>query len=339
MPLCETSIITSCQVRDSAQVIAELASYGIHHADLYCSDERNICQWYVGRRDRSAARAAARIADSLDGIDCKVTGAATYVTGLSSPAREARERAVGELAYLIDIFSILHEWDIAYPCIEIVGGAAFQVEVEALGPGEPRLAQLWVDRRPGTAERRLEALRKSLVRLARYIGERDVVLALEVEPGEGYLLHDLDNGVGRLVRLLKEGGGADHIFEQVTLNLDIGHMLLLEEIRERQELMDVLRELQGEGLRISHAHMSDHSRSHFVDLAPVTYHSLDAFEDWVGFFVDCCRDNERAKAFSFPGVLAVEMEACGSIHRAVYAYRLTEHLVEQELRRRGLPVA
>jgi sugar phosphate isomerase/epimerase len=163
----------------------------------------------------------------------------------------------------------------------------------------------------------------------------DIRLAAEIEPGFSYILNSVKSVQCFLDELKKA-----KIDEVVGLNLDIGHLLILNQMSGCTMNLDVAR---GWGAHIFHAHVSDNAGFHFSDLVPGTYHllldregaldeddsedelpesaELPVFEEWVRLCYDlaqrgCLRGAARGRGprqqagRSFSGYIAVEMEGC-----------------------------
>jgi class 3 adenylate cyclase len=148
------------------------------------------------------------------------------------------------------------------------------------------------------------------------------VLAMEVEPGESFLIKDLA-AYSDLRHELK-GIGAAETERKTLLNIDVAHLKLIEHnSRGGDKPLEVIRRDLRE--RVAHMHLSDHARTHASDLAPGAYHFFSDYEDWL----ELARDLRNARERTYSGVIAIELEACNDIHEATRAIGRVSRWLDQ----------
>jgi class 3 adenylate cyclase len=268
---------------------------------------------------RIAVRLRALLASAYNGALVgrrpRIAALATFFARISSLDDEKREDAVNAIKNALRLAS-----ELGCHCVEIVGGTS----VPMLGSTSSRESARNKTPEEYRAER-MNALVDSLCDLADFWqrelnadGGHAPLLALELEPGPGFLLNSIDayREVKTALQTRQRQGvsGAAAALECVGLNLDVAHAFLLgldaEEI-EKEFLHDIV-----------HMHLSDHAGHagrggvHAADLPPRTFHVYKGeFEPWIAL-----AKNLTAKSARFSKVIAIELEAC--MDRAVVATAL-----------------
>jgi sugar phosphate isomerase/epimerase len=286
---------------------------------------------YVRREMREAAKIIHReFGVSVTPGLFKVPAIATYFPEISSFIPDVAKKAGHALVGAVRLASQLKARTVEF----VLGRCAERCREPPIGMEETNLLCEYVFEED--AQQRIPAvvdvLREVVVPEAKARGIR---LAAEIEPGYSYILNSSENVQGFLAALKKAG-----IDDVVGLNLDIGHLLILNQMPGCNMSPDVA---CGWVNHIFHAHVSDNAGFHFSDLVPGTYHllldqegdpdeddsedelpvsdELPVFEKWVRLCYDLgqegrlhgsARDRsprERAGR-SFSGYIAVEMEGC-----------------------------
>ena len=297
--------------------ILELAEHGITNIDLYCfcaSDIPDVAphevppgEWLSYLQHLDTRYAADRIhafceeARTRGSGPIDICGIASFFPDISLPdacpgGSYARGNTVKILKGLLDLARQLRERH-HYSCktFELVAGHTIVKPPAWSQPKTLRLMSL----DPKACR---EALAKSLADLTDHAhgmfqdGKKAPWLVFELEPGLGKLLRDGPTLKDILPVLRK--------FPNVGINLDIGHMLIIDNI--------TIDDVFGTGAAdlLGHAHVSDHARrSHFADLPVKSFHGADTYKPWLRALVD----HDRKRAGCFQGTISVEMEACGEI--------------------------
>ena len=163
--------------------------------------------------------------------------------------------------------------------------------------------------------------------------DRKPFLCMEIEPGEAYLIRDVESYRALRQHLdkieeedIKHGHEPVKASDHVLLNVDVAHMMLASGGAEKQ-----LADIEGlnkagqfdddnkrQNLRewIGHFHLSDHARSHAADLRPGVYHSFEEYKPWLQLALDLHND---PLALRFSATIAIELEACHDPHEAARA--------------------
>jgi len=173
-------------------------------------------------------------------------------------------------------------------CIEIVAGGRGHAV-----PGGP-LRYVPVLRRAALIQA-LEYMDSALVDPR---GERPVYLAIEIEPGQGYLA----SGPAEVARILRnvEDRMADRVPPRtaplVGVNLDFGHL-------ECMRLSPA--DMQSLAPRIIHCHASDHVFGHAVDLPLGSVVEPSRVRSWLDFYLAACRQLSEIPS---TGMVSCELE-------------------------------
>lgn len=369
MRLPEVSLITSWHIpshrearekRDLAalkqgleQQIAQHDLYFLNHADIPCY-ARWLCEEPTGAGSPAlacgedqgspldfcaalraedvgiiAAALTAYLAENfkgrLVGPRPRFTALATYWPLISLPnsspeADKLRQSSVKALTN-----SLLLASRLGCHHVEIVGGSALP----------ENLHQSAQDAREAREER-LQVLCQSLEEVYQELapllnGSRVPAVCLEIEPGEVYLVNNVQR-FAELREALRRRGfpRLDH----VLLNLDLAHMMLTEaEDGKTGSEVQLERAMRSDVLPwIGHMHMSDHARTHAADLCPGTYHFYFHYKPWLDLALKLCQQSETR----FSGVIAVELEACGDIFEVVRAVGKTRRWVAHSAKQMSL---
>jgi class 3 adenylate cyclase len=315
------SVITSCSIRNSQEVIARLCERGEGCLDLYVfqDDDPELLQGacegpapqtvteLVRRMDPVRAAAIVRqwLPDDVR-IHCQVPyspfrALATNFADISSPD-EARRRSIRDVLFKCAQLAAA----LGATCVEIVGGPSFR--------SKPSGEDIEIYAGTDIVQERLDQLKKTLRELDDSLDKANlpVGIALELEPGPAYLL----NSIKRIQDVVL--GNGNKYLKHIGINVDIGHLLLLSEQPERQSPDNVpLSVLRSPDMmkRIMHFHISDHSLSHFCDLELASFHPPDKFIPWIELYLDTA-SSPICNPF-FTNTIAIEMEASQSIDQAL----------------------
>ena len=250
---------------------------------------------------------------------------ATYFPNMSLPPIEEnplakRHQAVRAVQKSLDLASLL-----GVHCVEVVGGAGIPSR-SYRGKYDP--SEYRVLRRSMLAKSLCEACLPLAQAHERQSGRHMPYLAVELEPGEAYLLNSLHE-YKLLLEAIKFHLGEkenrdkysqdarDIALQAVKLNIDVAHAFLLDLTPE------MLRQNEMEN-HVAHMHLSDHAGhkeaggAHTSDLPPSTFHHFTDYEPWLQFAIKKTR--ERG---TFSGVIAMEMEACDDLDSVLNAIHVT----------------
>ncbi len=333
---CRVSVISSSRVGPTTDSLRWLADWGVRYIDLYAfqDDDKDDLKDMCARRPQTVTDlcrhmrvddVAARLVESLPPAmqsrvgtaDSPFRALASSFPEVSDPQKDVRKRAceaVLNCARLAD--------RLGAACVEVVGGPSVKFRVDGRrGSRRPADSSGIILGRPprrpqpiagkSVVTERRECLAASLGSISAEIAKEglNVVVALEVEPGPAYLVPTPEVALAVLAMVDAESPATA---SRVGLNLDIGHMLLLEDRGLRPS--DAFKSPDALN-RVFHAHISDHSLAHFADLAVPTFHTRSAYDPWLRLYRDLAAQPEQYPMCS--GAVAVEMEAAMRPEEAV----------------------
>ena len=141
----------------------------------------------------------------------------------------------------------------------------------------------------------------------------EFVIALELEPGETYVL----NGMKVINQLFEdiETNNRPKLGSHIGLNLDIAHMRIAGVDAE---------ELQRHSERIVHAHIADHPGMHTRDQPVGTWTPIHVDDEGFYPYLRLMSQRDKESAFPSSNAFALELEGCGRmswIHRSLNAMR------------------
>lgn len=226
----------------------------------------------------------------------RIRGIATFFPDISHPVNDERYRDA--VKAVKNACELAH--NLGASVVEIVGGAGVP-EIDSADVG------------PNYVDRRRAAFVNALCDIYIALGDRvkhDVKLALEIEPGEAFLLSSLEEYKKLLALLqarIEENSVESEVANFVTLNVDIAHAFICG-----------IDESQLSGLTIGHMHISDHASHrrmggiHASDLALGKFHFYDDYRPFLKLALKLTNLDRSA----FSGTIAVELEAANDLDRA-----------------------
>jgi len=253
-----------------------------------------------------------------DQYDIRVPALATYYPGVTAASDGDRTSAVHALANAVGLAIDLtqrprrtaaDERRMEHAIVEIVCGTV--IDPGPQGPTNPQRLVYHQDYK-------LDLLCRSLTEVIEKVGNSAAfTLALEVEPGETYVLNSLDS-LDKIVRRLNgdirvERANADWLREHVGLNLDIAHMRIAGIKAE---------DLRPFADRIVHAHISDHPGMHTHDQTVGSWthpgRLKGGYRDYLDLLLDRAesaryQQQNNVKSLPFSGAVAVELEGSNRI--------------------------
>jgi sugar phosphate isomerase/epimerase len=266
-----------------------------------------IREWFISETKRHGIR---------------VPALATYYPDITAERETDRNTAVRALANAVQLAIDLaqppgggagEERAMDHAIVEMVCGTVIDPGGE--GPESPQ--RLVYDQ-----DYKLDLLCRSLTEVIQQVRASvaesvTFTLALEMEPGETYVLNSLESIrkiVQRLVgEISVEGANADWLQEHVGLNLDIAHMRIARiKASELQPFVD----------RLVHAHISDHPGMHTHDQVVGRWTHPGRLEGGYREYLDLLlqraqavsrQENASPKSLPFSGAVAVELEGCDRI--------------------------
>lgn len=269
-----------------------------------------------------------------------IAALATYFPDVTSTDNRRRTPAVHALIHSVQLSLDLMRLNLmAVACVEAVCGNRLEpraIETD-LGTAVPHSLPWVVEYSLSSKLDRLCQSLREVVRKVKaskdYKGER-FVIALELEPGEPYVLKD-----AKSIRDLTRRIEADQdLSEHVGLNLDIAHMMIAG-IRASDLCPDgQTKAARTHGLnsvtqRIAHAHIADHPRMHTRD-QPVGVWTHDTlYREYLQLLTR--RANQArtdANALPFTGAVALELEGCSRMSWVHWSLAETKRLLDHAMR-------
>lgn len=252
------------------------------------------------------AEAAARISAAFSNQKIiALTSFLPEIMGSDSVALLAEQA----LIFLVDIVAQLRALNHPVAVLELVAGSATTGvfignpnEDPALAPRSYTLMRIDETEAMGTFLKRTK-------RLAHHAADKDVTLAIELEPGPLFLIKTLES-LRNFCSLLDYAGTPSQK-DYIGFNLDIPHWAFLSGITTRD-----LRNARNSNVarRIVHTHISDHSKGHFCDRPPSSDpQRLQDYLEWIEF-VGELGDTKRAGNLKHSRAISLELECCSSLH-------------------------
>lgn len=317
------AVISSFRTREVTEVRSRWPDDPLPGVDLYVFMQAEVNQWLAAHEQPGgppngpnyAVKAMAELADDQGAIDewagrvCEsfppkelpVVAVTSFVPEVTSPQREAYERACCAVRFLLGMATALkREGHKDLRTVELVAGS--------------RIAGVWPARGERYVATRLHAdvaRRRVLSILGRVMSpyektprEGRISVALELEPGPMYSLRDWQS----LVDLCEEIDKDPLLSQFVGVNLDIAHWRLARDITPEQVWdTPVVRD------RIVHAHIAGHHRcSHLGDLPLGDLNQPEDFRPWIDLLNRIATDWRDPMLPQFSGYVSLEMEAAKS---------------------------
>ena len=249
--------------------------------------------------------------------DVEIVALASYLPDVTSLCDSRREMAIEALVATTRIgLALTKQGTMPHPIIEMVCGTTLD-PCECLSCGGETI---YVYDRRGKIRLLCRSLDDVIQRVRDREGnaEASFTLALEMEPGETYVLNGLEP-LETLADELAPDGEYHNLRQHVGFNLDIAHMKIAKISADQLENV--------KGLFV-HAHISDHPGMHTRDQVVGTWTEIE--RDHSGYFdyLKLLADHGGANPLPFSGAVALELEGCNRmswIHRSLDAMN---HLFE-----------
>jgi class 3 adenylate cyclase len=334
------AVITSCFEGTLAENAQKLAEIGINSLDIYWPDmldtsifSRNSKmarhvdgQWELTDADAIFGWLNQQICQAEDEARTRlrIVSMTTSYPSISEMSRSAVGSQAGALpdSQGMAVNSIVTLLKVAerlrLPCIQVRAGRRIFKEKGTLKYNRDDPA--------------LQRLLQSLIEIYRQYhsdgkgklkpGKPKVALALELEPGESFLLRSLEH-INRLSdKIQRSVHDGELPRDWVGLNLDIGHCLIL---KDGERVLPTEFPVENRLiLPIYGAHISDHSIHHAADLAPGFFNKVTTFDDYLKFYlkqVPGYYPQGSAMADYYSGHISLELEAVGYLHHVARAHR------------------
>ncbi len=265
---------------------------------------------------------ANKLKDQLADRTLYVPALATYFPDISSVVRERRDDAVEAIVNCVRLCHDLPEMKelkgklTIKPCVEIVCGCLMKmVIVEVPDPQDKnkKVEKRWIleyDR-----AKKIDLLIDSLCRITKKLEGKNYALALELEPGESYVLND-DKALKAIYERVKK----EQLENVVGLNLDIAHFQIAgisAEFLEKEKMYEW----------IVHSHIADHPPGmHTRDTAIGNFKNLKrtptAYCEYLKLLHKrqrhydtqlAKRKNDSAEPLLFTSAIAIELEGCSKM--------------------------
>jgi sugar phosphate isomerase/epimerase len=251
--------------------------------------------------------------------EVKIAALATYFPDISSVSTSRRDRAVDALTNTVRLaIELKKRGFMATPIVELVCGS----KLDRCDCDECRGERIWEYQEKDKIGWLLHSLRTVKCRVGSEFPSEQFALALELEPGETYVLHD-ENSLSMLAETVladKEG-----LARYCGLNVDIAHM------RAAEVAPTVLKKYTQ---LIAHVHICDLPfRMHTRDQPVGRWCPLDTAHShhWEYLDVVALRrpGPESNTELPFSGAVAIELEGCA---RANWIYESVARLREMIVR-------
>jgi sugar phosphate isomerase/epimerase len=338
------AVMTSSSERSLSELVQELAAIsGVKHIDLSIGRQADLRA--AGIDVSSLSRMTDILADpdllkrlesnvlaSIGNSDISVTALASYLPDISAFDSRRRAPAIQALIHLIQL--AIRLWNggagkMTYPIIEIVCGSV--IEPSSAGPDFRDIY---------AAKDKIDRLCASLTEVIDRMYELEVnpsfALALEMEPGESYVLNGTKGSISRL-ELVAEGiSKTTRLQKHVGFNIDIAHYRI-----ERIPAEKLRHWLP----RIVHAHISDHPRMHTHDQVVGNWTTVESpdrrfptggYQEYLQLLTERARrrrdpSEQEHHVLPFSHAIAIELEGCNrifAIHDSVSRLRQAITYVE-----------
>jgi sugar phosphate isomerase/epimerase len=257
----------------------------------------------IASRKRSLNQIAKELQYAFALKNIKCVGFATFIPELVA-TESSRKIGVNALRSAIHIAAILNETVGQVKIVEVVGGSLAEGIWPAIDSEQKTLYVANLMSRSEAISRLLTSLREVRTEAQR----ADITLAIELEPGPLFVMHDWD-ALKSLCDALDARENMD-LSPTVGLNLDIAHWSLAgitpKMIESAPSVLN----------RIVHCHISDHGRGHFGDVAIARINDNLWFEEWLRLVKRVALNGQKRRQNRllpyFCGSISIELEACNS---------------------------
>lgn len=343
--LLECSVITSSSCLPLESVFRHVRS--VHSLDLFDllilrkqDLDALVVRGLIGARDASAAAVLADesllpdltawIRSQCAGV--RVAALASYYPGITSLSSSRREQAVKALVNTIKIAMTLSEGNgsrapiLTYPVVEMVCGSLLDptpCDSSTCAPREETTVYV------STVESKLERLCQSLMEVHRSLPGKRFFLALEVEPGDTYVLRN-EASLRMLFWMIDERYPV--LNEIVGINADLAHLRLAE---ITPEFLDE----PAHRDRLIHSHVCDHPGAHTRDQIVGTWTPVYAEENEILKYLRVLKRRAGEAPpppelpppgrLPFTRTVALELEGCGRMAWLDASVCAIQHLISR----------
>lgn len=318
-PLIVASVMTSSSERGLEELFSEIDKIsGCNHFDLMLARRTDLSE--VGIDTTGYKGMAEIIADSTNcdalsahyqeavtGSGACISAIATYFPAATSVDKSRRMKAVDAIVNAIRLALDLQEatGGVNHAIVEIVCGTILEPH--------PQTGILFVYHPVFKLRLLCDSLRRAIKRVMAERPDAHFGIALELEPGETYLLNNVKRMkwlANRFCSPQNSKGQKNLLHGKVGFNIDIAHMRI-----QRISACD-LREFED---LIVHAHISDHPRMHTHDQIVGSWTNLisprTGYHHYLHLLMDRAEAAKKAPVDSLPfsGAVALELEGCNRI--------------------------
>jgi hypothetical protein len=337
----QISVITSSTIRKLQEFLEEAASHTPDVSfDFFFLRETDIAEMKVPRKlttafdlwrkpqpkgvDTATAKWSASQFKWMSKRDRSISAFATYFPGISSMDKDVFQTAVHGLTDAVSMaINACKLQAMSFPIIEAVCGVVAERCTCDRCQGN-RVVAVFPD--DAKQDRLIRGLKIVIRAIKQKVNQR-FVIALELEPGNAYVLRDKDT-LNSLMRKIQ----SDPLLRQhVGLNLDLGHMRLANVTPT---------DLEPHSKSIVHSHISDHPKMHTRD-HPLGFWTNIAHRNEFDPYVELLQKrsqnlsvNPTKGELEFSNTLAVELEGCNRIEWVLSSVQEVRRL----LARNGVPV-
>jgi sugar phosphate isomerase/epimerase len=233
--------------------------------------------------------------------DLRISALGTYFPDITSASGAHRNRAVGALLNSVRLaIDLKRAGYMTVPIIEMVCGTL----LDRCDCGQCNRERIWQFREEEKINLLLRSLGEAVAVVEKHFPSEPFAFALELEPGDTYVLHDT-----KTLRLLTSGiHSVELLAAHVGLNVDIAHM------HAASVAPAVLEEPEQYSL-IAHAHTCDlPPRMHSRDQTVGRWSTVDLENSHHAEFLEILTRRCQLRTdyiMPFSGTVAVELEGCG----------------------------
>jgi sugar phosphate isomerase/epimerase len=264
---------------------------------------------------------------------CRVVALATYLPAITSLHENRREKAVKAVSNCARAAIHLHRIGMMdHPIVEMVCGSILDsCECPKCrrdsGPDQRRGHRCLASSHSDKWALLIESLTQIMEQVMQTHPDDSFALALEIEPGETYVLNDLTS----VKWVIEQVKSSQLLAGRVGLNLDVAHARIIE-LSGGNMSADKLREFQN---FIVHSHICDHPGMHTRDQEIGTWTSVfspdGGYYPYTRLLLDRARQASQSNGkgiLPFSGAISLELEGCNRIEWVHRSLTLLKHVIE-----------
>jgi hypothetical protein len=336
------SVMTSSSLRDLRDLIHEVTLIGgVEQFDLMLIRDVDLIQAKIYDECTPLKRMASIVRDDgfmkkiaewfelqTKDLHLKIPALATYFPDVSSVHECRRQEAVDAIVNCIRFAFELRQ--VSVPIVEIVCGTIIEPAEWNNGQPSARVNEYHLDHK---MDQLFTSLHDVVTRVADEHGnDRQWALALEMEPGETYLL----NGLEAMQAVAERLDGTRPLPKEVpkdalrSLQLHVGYNIDIAHMRIAGVEADQLSEFRD---RIVHAHIADHPGMHTHDQPLGSWTNVVRYDGgYVPYLGLLMERLDNSTDLPFSGAVAIELEGRNdimAIQHSITALRMAIELAQR----------